>query len=148
MMDSYNLAWKLIYSINGLIPERLSSSLLDTYQSERHAVARQLIETDKQFSMMFSGKVATARDTSGAGFTSRQFIDLFDNKNGFVSGCGIEYAESVIVERTTDSKNPIRGTDYLSGFLCPGTRITNARLRRYADGAPRDIQDGKSPYAR
>lgn len=141
MMDSYNLAWKLIYSIHGLVPEEQSPSLLETYHSERHTVAQQLIENDKLFATMFSGKVATAHNTDG--FTSKQFIDLLYTKNGFISGGGIEYAENVIVDVTPDNKNPVRGTDYLTGILQPGTRIANVKLRRYASGTPRDIQDGK-----
>lgn len=141
MMDSYNLAWKLAHSIHGLTPEGLSTSFLDTYHSERRTVAQQLIDNDRQLAMMVSGKVATAHEVNG--YTNQQFIDLLNTKNGFMSGYGIEYAESLIVEMTPSSKNPVCGTDYLSGILRPGTRMTNVKLKRYADGTPRDIQDGK-----
>ena len=47
MMDSYNLAWKLAYSINGLTPDSALSgkpdSVLDTYHVERHTIAQELI---------------------------------------------------------------------------------------------------------
>lgn len=42
-----------------------------------------------------------------------------------------------------DAKNPIQGTDYLSGILRPGRRLLNVRLLRHADGAERDIHDGR-----
>ncbi|KAJ5567861.1 phenol monooxygenase [Penicillium hetheringtonii] len=48
MMDSYNLAWKLAYHIQGITPFQVdghsSSTLLDTYHTERHANAQRLID--------------------------------------------------------------------------------------------------------
>jgi hypothetical protein len=61
MMDSYNLAWKLVYSLHGLTPGPLetakSDPVLDTYHQERHTIAQQLIDFDRAFSSMFSGKI-------------------------------------------------------------------------------------------
>ncbi|OJJ70025.1 hypothetical protein ASPBRDRAFT_76652 [Aspergillus brasiliensis CBS 101740] len=119
MMDSYNLAWKLAYAINGLTPDSTSpgkpDTVLDTYHTERHTIAQQLIEFDRAFSSMFSGKIGAAEDGAD-GLTHEQFLEVFSTGNGFTSGCGIEYPESPIVQKMPDAerKNPVEGTDYLS----------------------------------
>lgn len=147
MMDSYNLAWKLAYSIHGLTPKGgsgQSESILDTYHTERHTIAQQLIDFDRDFSSMFSGKIGASEDGVG-GLTHEQFLEVFSRGNGFTSGCGIEYPDNMAVIRDlAGGKNPISGTDYLSGILRSGRRLLNVRLVRHADGYRRDLQDGKS----
>lgn len=146
MMDSYNLAWKLAYSINGLAPispTGQADPILDTYHQERHTIAHQLIEFDKAFSSMFSGKIGA----EVGGLTHDEFLEVFSRGNGFTSGCGVEYPENLTVHRSVNGdQNPITGTDYLSGILRPGRRLLNVRLVRHADGYRRDLQDGKYHY--
>ena len=147
MMDSYNLAWKLAYSVHGLTPANASGQpdpILDTYNTERHTIAKQLIEFDKAFSSMFSGKMGPSGDGVG-GLTHDEFLEVFSRGNGFTSGCGVEYPENLTVDRNlSEDQNPIHGTDYLSGILRPGRRLLNVRLVRHADGYRRDLQDGKT----
>ncbi|KAL4960066.1 putative phenol monooxygenase [Aspergillus stella-maris] len=147
MMDSYNLAWKLVYSIHGLTPGDLISAksdpLVDTYHQERHTIAQQLIDFDRAFSSMFSGKIGS-EDGIGQALTHEQFLEVFSTGNGFTSGCGIEYPESFVVRKPTDAakdKNPIKGVDYLSGVLHPGRRLLNVKVKRFADGNRRDLHD-------
>ncbi|RAK85489.1 FAD binding domain protein [Aspergillus costaricaensis CBS 115574] len=143
MMDSYNLAWKLAYHIHGLSPSSTEPDqphpLLDTYHLERHANAQQLIDFDRKFSTIFSGQL----DTEESGMSHAEFVATFNTGNGFTSGCGVEYGESMIVDRTASAgqDSPIRGDDYLSGIPRPGRRLLNVKLRRHADGWHRDIQD-------
>ena len=149
MMDSYNLAWKLAHSINGLTPSSRTSgepdSILDTYHSERHTIAQELIEFDKAFSSMFSGKIGSGNGAES--LSHDQFLDVFNTGNGFTSGCGIEYPDSEIVEKTVPyhNHNPVDGTDFLSGILRPGRRVLSGRVKRHADGVPRELQDGIFP---
>ncbi|KAJ5919149.1 hypothetical protein N7466_010092 [Penicillium verhagenii] len=144
MMDAYNLAWKLAYSIHGLTPSSANGQpdpILDTYQTERHTIAQELIEFDRAFSSMFSGQIGASEDGAG-GLTHEEFVQVFSRGNGFTSGCGIEYPENMTVVRDLEGdKNPISGTDYLSGLLRPGRRLLNVRLVRHADGYRRDLQD-------
>ncbi|KAI2672723.1 hypothetical protein CBS147355_8050 [Penicillium roqueforti] len=146
MMDSYNLAWKLIYHINGLAPEPSGPSptpLLETYQTERHEIAQQLIDFDRKFYTMFSGQMGATE-----GLTQEEFQQAFKLGNGFTSGCGVEYPENMLVIRDEldngvegRRSNPIQGTEYISGILRPGRRLLNVRLLRHADGWQRDIHD-------
>lgn len=146
MMDSYNLAWKLAYFIDGLTPNSSNSDILDTYHKERHTIAQQLIEFDKAFSSMFSGKIGATEGGVGS-LTHEEFQEVFSRGNGFTSGCGVEYPENMTVDRSAE-ENPICGTDYLSGILHPGRRLLNVRLIRHADGYRRDLQDGKLHLSR
>lgn len=147
MMDSYNLAWKLIYSINGLTPDAGAGvgspdSLVDTYHTGRHTIAQQLIEFDRAFSSMFSGKIGASGDGTTS-LTHDQFLEVFSTGNGFTSGCGIEYPENLTVQKKNKAgKNPIKGTDYLSGILRPGRRLLNVKLKRHADACRRDLHEG------
>lgn len=149
MMDSYNLAWKLAYSVNGLTPTTPGKAdpILDTYHTERHTIAQQLIEFDRAFSSMFSGKISTAED-GVRGLSHDEFLEVFSTGNGFTSGCGIEYPDNVTVEKTLTKfiQNPIHGTNYLGGILRPGRRVLNVKLKRHSDGYRRDLQDGMYPF--
>ncbi|KKZ59031.1 hypothetical protein EMCG_00896 [[Emmonsia] crescens] len=153
MMDSYNIGWKLAYSINGLTPasaNNIPDTILDTYHEERHTVAQQLIEFDKDFSSMFSGKIGTGEGENGDGangLSHEQFLEVFNTGNGFTSGCGIEYPENALVEKNY-ARSPVQSTDYLSGILRPGRRLLNVRVKRHADGCPRDLQDDFPSTAR
>lgn len=144
MMDSYNLAWKLAYHINGLTPvlSDKSPDLLDTYHAERHANAQQLIDFDRTFSSSFSDQLGTSGSKSG--LSHAEFVNIFNTGNGFTSGCGVEYVESLAVERSlsTNGEPPVRGDDFLAGILRSGRRLLNVKVKRFADGSHRDIQDG------
>lgn len=141
MMDSYNLSWKLMHSLNGLSPITNSrDTILDTFETERLTIAKELIAFDKEFSSMFSGKIG-AEGTEG--LTHDQFLEVFSTGNGFTSGCGIEYPETSLVEKTIP-QGLVTGSDYLSGVLKPGRRLLNVKAKRHADGYRRDLQDGES----
>ncbi|PKX96030.1 putative phenol monooxygenase [Aspergillus novofumigatus IBT 16806] len=111
MMDSYNLAWKLVYSLHGLTPASAApgqpDAIVDTYHSERHTIAQELIEFDRAFSSMFSGKIGASED-GVEGLTHEQFLEVFSTGNGFTSGCGIEYPGSLMVDKASDdgAENP------------------------------------------
>lgn len=143
MMDSYNLSWKLIHSLNGLTPTGGSGDkVLDTFETERQTIAQELIAFDKEFSSMFSGKIGAGDGQES--LTHEQFLEVFSTGNGFTSGCGIEYPENLLVEKAI-LDGVVQGTDYLSGVLRPGRRLLNVKVKRHADGVRRDLQDGLPP---
>ncbi|KAE8355463.1 thioredoxin-like protein [Aspergillus coremiiformis] len=135
MMDSYNLAWKLAYTLHGLTP---NTSLLDTYHTERSTIAHELIDLDRTFSSMFSGKIG---EQNGSETLSHdQFLTAFNTGHGFTSGCGIEYPENPLVDQTDIGILPEK-REYLSGMLRPGRRLLNVTVKRHADGSLRDLHD-------
>lgn len=147
MMDSYNLSWKLVHSLHGLTPRGSrpgGDDVLVTFSDERVSIARQLIEFDSKFSSMFSGQIDVT-DRQLNGLTHEMFLKVFSDGSGFTSGCGVEYAKSVLVDnsRQGNADNPVVKHDYLQGTLMPGRRLANARVKRFADSNARDLQDGE-----
>ena len=55
MSDSFNLGWKLITVLRG----QAAPHLLQTYSTERQAVAKELIDFDREFSQLFNTKKST-----------------------------------------------------------------------------------------
>ena len=147
MMDSYNLAWKLAHSINGLTPDPSSKTadpVLETFESERTGTARQLIEFDTTFSHIFSGKIGSG-ESATSGLTHEEFLRVFKEGSGFTSGCGLQYQPSRLVRIPDRAQSGIPTTnDPLSGALVPGKRLLNVELKRYADATTRQLQDGNS----
>lgn len=142
MMDSYNLAWKLVHTIHGLTPQTTrAESVLSTYDSERVGVAKMLIEFDTQFSSMFSGKIDS--DTAVKGLTHEQFLKVFSDGSGFTSGCGIAYPPSVAVA-ASNTGNKATSDECLAGVIRPGYRLLDSVVKRFADSNPRHLQDGMS----
>lgn len=147
MMDSFNLAWKLAHSINGLTPHTKSGRsdpVLETFEQERVDTARQLIEFDTKFSHMFSGQIGSD-EPSKSNLSHEEFLRVFREGSGFTSGCGLRYQPSRLVLMPDRSLlNASLEQDPLSGKLVPGTRLRNVEVKRYADANSRQIQDGMS----
>ncbi|KAF3479502.1 FAD binding domain-containing protein [Arthroderma uncinatum] len=149
MMDAHNLSWKLAYTVQGLSldPAEIggSNTLLDTYEFERYKIAQQLIDFDKEYSSAFSKRVRVGEEKD-AEATLKQDLELYEESISFASGCGVEYPESNIVNRAFPDTHgdPIHGTNFFHGILRPGRRLLNVKVRRFADGFDRDLQDGES----
>jgi len=147
MMDSYNLAWKLVHSIHGLTPSNpggCPDPVLETFELERVDIARQLIDFDTKFSHMFSGKIGS-EDPSRRGLTHDEFLRVFSEGSGFTSGCGLQYHPSKIVKPTDESEHAARGPaeNLEHVYITPGKRLLNVEIKRYADGSTRQLHDGK-----
>ncbi|OAQ60222.1 FAD binding domain-containing protein [Pochonia chlamydosporia 170] len=144
MMDSYNLAWKLVHSLHGLTPQRplgTADPVLETFEQERVDVARRLIEFDTQFSHMFSGQMGEA-DAEAAGLTHEEFLRVFNEGSDFTSGCGIHYKNNRLIRTPLESYiGEVTQGDPLRGPLIPGRRLLNVEVKRYADGNTRQLQD-------
>ena len=66
MADAWNLGWKLAAVLRGTArPE-----LLHTYSQERQAVAQELIDFDREFSALFSGRTERPPTRSASSATS------------------------------------------------------------------------------
>ncbi|RGP62561.1 hypothetical protein FSPOR_9140 [Fusarium sporotrichioides] len=151
MMDSFNLAWKLVHSLHGLTPTSTTGSadpVLETFSPERKDVARQLIEFDTKFSHMFSGRIGSA-DAETSGLTHEEFLRVFSEGSGFTSGCGLQYKPGRLVQTLDEeSQNGLFRGDPLSGALTPGRRLLDVEVKRYADATHRHLQDEMPPTGR
>lgn len=144
MMDSYNLAWKLIHSINGLTPAAAhgqADPVLETFNLERVETARQLIDFDTKFSSMFSGQIGSEH-AAVKSLTHEEFLAVFSEGSGFTSGCGLQYAPSLLVDQPA-AKDASNGAAHCGlGGLITGKRLLNVEVRRCADANLRQLQDG------
>lgn len=112
MHDSFNLAWKLNLVIRGLA----SPSLLSTYEEERQKIAYDLINFDAGHCEAFAqGDEALAQN--------------FDDNIRFISGIGAEYNTGMLTAQGTGK-----------GRLRPGALMAPAKVTRYIDSNPVDIQ--------
>ena len=148
MMDSFNLAWKLVHSLHGLTPRSrsgLADPVLETFETERLGIARQLIEFDTKFSHMFSGQMGPTDAEAAAGLTHEEFLQVFSEGNGFTSGCGIHYEPNTLIRLPIESKfGSLPNKDLSHGALTPGRRLLDVKVKRYADANTRHLQDGKA----
>jgi len=126
MNDSHNLIWKITQVLRGWA----DISLLKTYEFERRKYAQDLIDFDKKFSTLFSGKPRTAEYQDG--ISHEEFLQVFQTFGGFTSGIGIHYAES-----------PITNLKYQSHArnLVIGERLLPQIITRAADARPYELQD-------
>jgi phenol 2-monooxygenase len=126
MGDSHNLAWKLTQVLRGWSDKRL----LETYSFERKKYAEDLINFDKQFASLFSGKPRTEDNQDGV--SHADFLKIFQTFGGFTSGIGIHYADSLITRSKLQSS---------AQHLTVGQRILPQIFLRAADFRPEEIQD-------
>jgi phenol 2-monooxygenase len=113
MADTWNLGWKLGAVLRGTArPE-----LLHTYSEERQAVARELIDFDREFSRRFS-----------AGVDQEEFQRYFVEQGRFTAGVATRYAPSLITGEATFQR-------LAEGFPV-GMRFHSAPVVRLADAKP------------
>ncbi|KIM44405.1 hypothetical protein M413DRAFT_442389 [Hebeloma cylindrosporum] len=124
--DSHNLAWKLTHVLRGWA----DLTLLKTYEFERRKYAQDLIDFDKQFARLFSGKPRTEQFQDGV--SHEDFLKIFQTFGGFTSGIGIHYAESLLTNVTHQ---------HLATNLIIGQRVPPQIFLRAADARPVEIQD-------
>ncbi|PIL30436.1 hypothetical protein GSI_07623 [Ganoderma sinense ZZ0214-1] len=126
MGDTHNLAWKMVYVLRGWSP----LSILETYESERRKFAQDLIEFDKRWSKLVSDKRSTGSNPEGV--TPEQFIGAFKSVGGFVSGIGIRYAPSTLVNASHQ---------VVAANLIVGERVLPQVFIRVASAEPVHIHD-------
>ena len=120
MADAFNLGWKLASVVRGAA----ATSLLDTYTSERHAKAVELIEFDKDMARLFSERPKTADEAA-------QFQRYFQRHGRYTAGVETRYDPSVIVGGA-EHQSLARG-------LVVGMRFHSAPVLRLADAKPMQL---------
>jgi len=126
MQDSFNLGWKLANVIRGIADERI----LATYSLERQAVAKELIDFDREFAKMFSARPKT-QEGDEEGVEPAEFQRYFVKQGRFTAGTATCYAQSLLTGSTEHQ-------DLAAGF-CVGTRFHSAPVIRYADAKPMEL---------
>ncbi|KAI6094993.1 FAD binding domain-containing protein [Pisolithus sp. B1] len=126
MNDTHNLAWKIAQVLRGWA----NPSILKTYESERRKYAQDLIDFDKRYAALFSGKPRTSADQDG--ISHEEFFKAYETAGGFTSGMGIHYGPSIIVDTKHQS---------CAENLVVGQRMLPQVFVRAADARPVEIHD-------
>jgi phenol 2-monooxygenase len=114
MHDTFNLSWKVNLAIRGLA----KPSLLETYEDERRKIAQDLITFDYEHANAF------------AAGDEKALADNFAQNIGFISGAGVRYNANVLNHPEKTAR----------GQLSAGSLLTPARVTRYIDANPVDLQ--------
>ena len=117
MQDGFNLGWKLGHVLEGRSPE----SLLSTYSDERHVIAKNLIDFDKEWSTLMAKKPEEFSDPS-------ELEDFYVRTAEFPAGFMTQYAPSMVIAEPVHQ-------DLAPGFPI-GKRFKSAPVVRVCDANP------------
>lgn len=124
MQDSFNLGWKLASVLRGRCPPQF----LHTYSAERQAVAKELIDFDREFAKLFSDPPKDAADAGSDGVDLTEFQKYFVKQGRFTAGTETRYRPSIITAEPT--------YQHLAKGLVIGMRFHSAPVIRLADAKP------------
>lgn len=122
MGDAFNLGWKLVSVLRGLCPPEL----LHSYSRERQAVAKDLIDFDKEWSRIMSERPEAADNEEAP-----KFQRYFMQHGRYTAGMSVTYAPSVLT-------GPGEWQPLARGFEI-GARFHSAPVVRLADAKPMEL---------
>ena len=120
MADAWNLGWKLAAVLRG----QARPELLRTYSAERHAVAQELIDFDRDFARTMSAPPRVGATHVGGG-EALEFQRYFAEHLRYTAGITTSYAASTITARTPQQ--------HLAKGFEVGMRFHSAPVVRVAD---------------
>ncbi|KAH7207803.1 FAD binding domain-containing protein [Fusarium redolens] len=114
--DSWNLGWKLNLAARNFAKDGV---LLQSYEQERKKIAEDLINFDLEHANEI------------AGGDSKRLAENFRKNTRFISGVGVEYGPNEL-NHSLDAAP--------SGDAKPGCNLPQAKVTRYIDACPVDVQ--------
>ena len=118
MQDAFNLGWKLA----AVLRRQCAPNLLHSYSAERQAVAKELIDFDREW----AGILASAAKAGGADAAKTQ--DYFVRHGRYTAGTATHYKPSVLTGSTAHQ--------HLAEGLVIGKRFHSAPVIRLGDAKP------------
>jgi phenol 2-monooxygenase len=122
MQDSFNLGWKLASVLRGQCPPQF----LHTYSAERRAIAKELIDFDREFAKLFSEPPKDAAASEGVDRT--EFQKYFVTHGRYTAGTQTRYRPSIITAEPTHQS--------LAKGLVIGMRFHSAPVIQLSDAKP------------
>jgi phenol 2-monooxygenase len=120
MQDAFNLGWKLA----AVLRKRCAPRLLHTYSAERHAVAKELIDFDREWAAI----LASQAKGEGVGFDPVETQGYFVRHGRYTAGTATHYRPSIICGESNHQH-------LAQGFVI-GSRFHSAPVIRLADAKP------------
>jgi len=115
MQDGFNLGWKLASVLRG----RSAPHLLHTYSAERQAIAKELIDFDREWASLMA---------SSKGFDPAETQRYFTQHGRYTAGTATRYMPSIITGEAT--------YQHLAKGLTIGMRFHSAPVIRLSDAKP------------
>jgi phenol 2-monooxygenase len=149
MQDAFNLGWKLAAVLRG----RCAPTLLHTYSAERHAIAKELIDFDREWANMLSSPVKPTPD--GEGVDPAEVQRYFIRHGHYTAGTATRYKPSLLI---AEPRNQHLAKGFVVGMRfhsAPVIRLADAKLVRLGDANKADgrwrmfaFADREDPSAR
>jgi 2-polyprenyl-6-methoxyphenol hydroxylase-like FAD-dependent oxidoreductase len=118
MQDGFNLGWKLA----SVLRKRCAPHLLHTYSAERQAIAKELIDFDREWAALLA---------SSKGFDAAETQRYFVRHGRYTAGTAAHYSPSIITGAPT--------YQHLATGLTIGMRFHSAPVVRLADAKPMEL---------
>jgi phenol 2-monooxygenase (NADPH) len=118
MQDGFNLGWKLA----SVLRKRCAPHLLHTYSSERQAIAKELIDFDREWAALLA---------SSEGFDAAETQKYFVKHGRYTAGTAAHYRPSLLTGQSTHQ--------HLAKGLTIGMRFHSAPVIRLADAKPVEL---------
>jgi phenol 2-monooxygenase len=115
MQDGFNLGWKLA----SVLRARCARHLLHTYSAERHAIAKELIDFDREWAALLA---------SSKGFDAAETQRYFVRHGRYTAGTAAHYRVSLLTGEPT--------YQHLADGMAIGMRFHSAPVIRLADAKP------------
>jgi phenol 2-monooxygenase len=119
MQDAFNLGWKLAAVLRG----QCAPEFLHSYSAERHAVAKELIDFDREWAKMISAPLRS--DANPGGVDPEEVRSYFVRHGRYTAGTATKYTPSIITGEAVHQQ-------LARGFEI-GTRFHSAPVIRLAD---------------
>jgi phenol 2-monooxygenase len=97
MQDGFNLGWKLAAVLRGQSPD----SILKTYSAERYAIAKELIDFDREWAAMLSAPLKDAEQPENGGVTPEEIQAYFVKQGRYTAGTATRYTPSLFTGEAT-----------------------------------------------
>jgi len=124
MQDGFNLGWKLAAALR----RRSMPRLLHTYSAERQAVAKELIEFDREWAALLASSEKAKAKGQDKGFDPAETQRYFVQHGRYTAGTATHYRPSLITGEAA--------YQHLAKGFAIGTRFHSAPVIRFADAKP------------
>ena len=128
IQDAFNLGWKLASVLDG----RASPKLLRTYSVERQAIAKILIDFDKEWSKMLGSPPKDPQRPELGGVDPAELQAAFVKSGRYTAGVATQYPPATFLTAPTTHQHLAKG------FVI-GTRFHSAPVVRIADAKPMQL---------
>ncbi|MGK9050350.1 FAD-binding monooxygenase [Neorhizobium petrolearium] len=125
MQDAFNLGWKLAAVLQGRCPPEL----LHSYSAERQAIARELIDFDREWAKMLSAPLKSESNPDGV--EPAEVQSYFVRSGRYTAGTATRYRPSVLTGEATHQ--------HLAKGLTIGMRFHSAPVIRLGDAKPVEL---------